>query len=55
VGVGRIVELSPRWTANAELSATLGYAEMNPSGSPELELSILNPAVHLQFWIGYRF
>jgi hypothetical protein len=55
VGIGRIVELSPRWTASAELSATLGYGEMSPSGSPELEFSILNPAVHVQLGIGYRF
>ena len=55
LGIGRWAELSSHWSIGAEASFTFGYVDVKPSGSPRLEVSVRNPAVHAQVGIGYRF
>jgi hypothetical protein len=55
VGLGKTVAITSGFYVLGEVSATFGYVEANPSGAPELELNIRNPAVHAQLGAGYRF
>ena len=55
VGIGRSIALSTSWSIGAEVSFTLGHINAHPSGAPELEFSITNPAVHVQIGLGCRF
>ena len=53
--VGATFDLTPCWSITGEIAATFGYADMHPSGQPDLRFSVRNPAIHAQFGIGYRF
>jgi hypothetical protein len=53
--VGAAFDLTPRWSVVGEIAATFGYADVHPSGEPDLRFSIRNPAIHAQFGVGYRF
>jgi hypothetical protein len=53
--VGAVFALTPRWSVVGEIAATFGYADVHPSGEPDLRFSVRNPALHAQFGIGYRF
>lgn len=55
VGAGRTLALTSRLYLLGEISATFGYIEANPDGTPELEISIRNPALHGQIGLGFRF
>jgi hypothetical protein len=55
VGVDRKVQLSTRLYVLGELAATYGYVHAHPDGTPRLELTIRNPAIHAQLGVGYRF
>jgi hypothetical protein len=52
---GALLDLTPRWSVVGEVAATLGYADVHPSGAPDLRFSVRNPAIHAQVGIGYRF
>jgi hypothetical protein len=54
-GIGRSLALTPKLFLHAELEMTFGYIEVHPEGSPDLEVSILNPAAHVQIGLGYGF
>jgi hypothetical protein len=53
--VGATFDLTPRWSIAGEIAATFGYADVHPSGEPDLRFSVRNPAIHAQFGIGYKF
>jgi hypothetical protein len=53
--VGVAFELGPRWSIVGEVAATYGYADVHPSGEPDLKFSVRNPAIHAQVGVGYRF
>jgi hypothetical protein len=53
--VGVTFALTQRWSIVGEIAATYGYAEVHPSGEPDLKFSVHNPAIHAQFGVGYRF
>jgi hypothetical protein len=55
LGIALPIVLSHHWSLAVEASATFGYVDVHPTGSPELEFSIRNPAVHAQVGVGYRF
>jgi hypothetical protein len=55
VGAGRSIALTSNLYVLGEISATFGYIEANPGGTPDLEFSIRNPALHAQIGLGYRF
>ena len=55
VGGGREVRLTEHLYALGEFSATYGHVEAQPKGTPRLELSISNPALHAHIGLGYRF
>ena len=54
-GIGRSLALTPRLFLHAELEMTFGYIDVHPEGSPDLEITILNPAAHAQIGLGYGF
>jgi hypothetical protein len=54
-GIGRWLQLSSHWSLGAEASLTFGYVDVRPSGSPKVELSVRNPAVHAQVGLSYGF
>jgi opacity protein-like surface antigen len=53
--IGIALDLTARWSIAGEVAATYGYAEMHPSGEPDLRFSVRNPAIHAQVGVGYRF
>ena len=55
IGAGRVLALTSHLYLLGEISATFGYIEVNPEGTPELEFNIRNPALHAQVGLGYRF
>jgi hypothetical protein len=55
VGAGRTLALTSHLYLLGEISASFGYIEASPDGSPDLEFSIRNPALHAQIGLGYRF
>jgi hypothetical protein len=55
LGLGRAFAITSHFYLLGEVGATFGYVEADPSGTPELELTIRNPAVHAQIGAGYRF
>jgi hypothetical protein len=52
---GVAFQLTSRWSIVGEIAATFGYADVHPSGEPDLRFSVRNPALHAQFGFGYRF
>ena len=55
LGVARELELGEHFRLLGEISATFGYIDAHPDGTPELGLTIRNPAIHAQVGVGYRF
>ncbi|MFL6619107.1 MAG: hypothetical protein ACJ8MH_10920 [Povalibacter sp.] len=55
IGVDKTISLGSRFFVVGEVDATFGYIESQPSGDPDLEFSISNPALHAQLGLGYRF
>jgi hypothetical protein len=55
VGVGRKLDLGAHFYLSGEVAATFGYIQAEPDGTPPLELTIRNPALHVQAGVGYRF
>ena len=53
--VGATFEVAPHWSIVGEIAATFGYADVHPSGEPDLRFSVRNPAIHAQLGFGYRF
>jgi len=53
--VGAMLNVTPRWAVVGEIAATFGYADVHPSGEPDLRFSVRNPAIHAQVGVGYRF
>ena len=53
--VGATFDVTQRWSVVGEITATFGYADVHPSGEPDLRFSVRNPAIHAQVGIGYRF
>jgi hypothetical protein len=55
VGAGRTLKLGSHFYLMGEVSASLGWIDAHPSGEPDLQISIRNPALHAQLGVGYRF
>lgn len=55
IGIDRRLDLSKHCYLMGEVSGTYGYARAQPDGTPELEVTIRNPALHAQAGVGYRF
>ena len=53
--VGATFDLTLRWALVGEIAATFGYADVHPSGEPDLRFTVRNPALHAQVGIAYRF
>jgi hypothetical protein len=54
-GAGRQLNLGAHFYLLGEVSATFGYIDAHPDGTPDLEIKISNPALHAQVGVGYRF
>ena len=54
-GIGTTLALTQNLSIVGEITATFGYIAVHPHGSPDLNVSIRNPAIHAQLGIGYRF
>lgn len=54
-GIGTGLAITPNLSIVGEITATFGYIEAHPQGSPDLSFSIRNPAIHAQLGIGFRF
>lgn len=55
VGLSRKLELSSNFCLLGEVSATFGSIRAQPDGTPALQVTIRNPALHAQVGLGYRF
>jgi hypothetical protein len=55
IGIGRKLDLGAHFSLLGEVDATFGYIQAHPDGTPDLDLTIRNPALHAQVGVGYRF
>jgi hypothetical protein len=55
IGVGRRLRLGTHWHLLAEATGTFGYMRAKPDGASPLEVTVRNPALHVQAGVGYQF
>jgi hypothetical protein len=55
LGLGRALQLGGHFFLLGEVAAIFGYVQAEPEGTPALEVTIRNPALHAQIGAGYRF